>query len=211
MEIAKSALLFNRIKKFAIIYIIFGTISMTAYYISNELIDKANADKDAIEKEISQTNSDATNIESKARDVKEASKLWRQLNESGVKRDGLEIDQAKILLNELEKYFNLVGSVDVNLTPPAELSDTYKTETTVVMASTVTLKFAGLSDELLFGFIDSLIKNFPGFINIQSLSMQRKNPLTNDIIARAAKGDFEDMVDATLIFTWKEFKDLPPK
>jgi hypothetical protein len=115
------------------------------------------------------------------------------------------------LLNELEKYFNLVGSVDVNLTPPAELSDTYKTETTVVMASTVTLKFAGLSDELLFGFIDSLIKNFPGFINIQSLSMQRKNPLTNDIIARAAKGDFEDMVDATLIFTWKEFKDLPPK
>jgi hypothetical protein len=208
MNISKSDILLKRLKKFSLIYLSLTIICCALYYLICNSIDQAVLDKSTIQQSITSAITNSNNLEAKIRDTKQASNLWRQLNENNKTRNGLKIDQAKILLKNLEKYYYLNKAVDVNLTPPTELSDMYKKETTVVMSSLVTLKFAGVSDELLLGFTDSILKNFPGFISVQSFIMERKEPITIDVTNKAAAGSFENIVEATLVFNWRDFKDL---
>ena len=66
----------------------------------------------------------------------------------------------------------------------------------------VTMKFSGLSDELIFSFIDHLMKALPGYIQVDWLIMERLNNLDSAFLAAVAREDYQSRVTGEIGFHW---------
>jgi len=208
MEIEKKTIIISKIKKSLIIYLILIAISAGLFWGINLKLNDLNDQITISQNKTNDQRDKLTELENKIRDIVEASKLWEKLNNKGEKRNGVEIDAFRILLSNLTKYYQINEKVDVSLTNPVEVVDANKKSSTIIVETIVSLSVSGISDELLLKFLDSLIKNTPGFIRIDSLEMNRKSLINQDVIMDAKKGKFDNLVDMKIIFNWRDFKDL---
>jgi cell division protein FtsL len=208
MEITKKTNLIATLKKAGIIYLVTLVIFTGLFLFSN---NKAQVYLDNIsfsEQQISSTNSQLSELENKIKEIKEASKILEKLNKRGGKHNGLEIDDFQSILNDLRKHYQISDKIDINMSSPTIVDGIYKKSTTTIVSSTITLNVSGISDEILLQFVDSLLKNAPGFISVESLEMTKKYSLTQDVITKVTKGDLTNLVEAKIVFSWKDFKDL---
>jgi hypothetical protein len=208
MEITKKTNLIASLKKAAIIYVITFILFAGLLLFSNNRTDLYSYEISVSEQETSRTSADLSDLENKIREIREASKIWAKLNQTKEKHNGLEIDNFQTILTDLKKHYRISDKTDINMTSPTEVNGAYKKSTTTVVSSKITLTTSGASDEILLQFIDSLVKNVPGFIAIESLEMNKKNDLTKDVISKIARGEKVNPVEAKIVFSWKDFKDL---
>jgi len=199
-------ILIRNIIIYLIVFVVIGLIY-------SQLVDKRDSDaqkRDMVQNEVTVLDNKLNALNKKVSDVKEATKLWQRLNEKNKKREGLKIDSIKKILDDLKKRYKLVQTdADIDLSTPVELADIYKTETTVVVASKVTLKFRTITDEYAFSYVDALMKELPGYVKIQNLLLTRTNtPLTDDLLQRISKGEIPELVEGSITFDWRDLKDV---
>lgn len=103
-----------------------------------------------------------------------------------------------------------INTLDLSLTPPVETkTGELNRESILPISSKVTLKFGVASDELLFSFVDSLIKEFPGYVRIESIEATRSGEITDQLIAQVAQqGVAPTLVHGTIIFEWIQLKHI---
>ncbi len=204
----KKQLLIQQLKRQIIIWaVIFGLIVGAIAYSKKNFTDVV-AQKSNEENNIMSMKVDLAALQNKIKSINEQLKLWDTINNKTHKRQGLEIDKFKTILLDLQSYYNLNNKVNVNITSPSELTDTYREKTTVIESSTITLTINASSDLVVFAFVDALTKNIPGFLHYQSLIINRNLDLTNEIISDASKGIEDTLVQATVVLVWRDFKDL---
>ena len=197
------------VKRKAIIYSVILVSSVVVQFVVGYALDEIIVKKNAISKEIDDLKTNITSLENKSKEVKDAKKLAERLSTITAKSDGLAIDKVKILIKALEKKYYLSKPIEVNLAPPVELGDLYKTSTTTVMASTMDLKLSGMSDELLLEFIDALMKNCPGFVRLNSLQLTRKNDVIDSLKTESNKQpELPILVEGAIQIDWKDFKSI---
>ncbi|MFN7038944.1 MAG: hypothetical protein ACK4OM_05210 [Alphaproteobacteria bacterium] len=194
----KSSIIHLIITTFVLIILLSSLFFKNNYFSKSE---KLKNDIEAIKNNIAETNK-------KQIEATEALSLWKKVNESYKKREGLAIDKSKLILDNLSKAYYLSKNLEINLSTPIELSDIYKTDTTVIMSSEVNIRLGALTDEYVLKFFDSIKKNFPGFINFKQFSITRRIDLSPDIINQISVKNFPEIVDAQLIFEWRDFKDI---
>jgi hypothetical protein len=154
-------------------------------------------------------NSEVSSLETKIREAREAHVLWERLNQRERKGDGLEIDKAKEVLHDLEIQYPFPKPISVDLSTPIELANLYKTDNAVIVSSTVTLKFSGLSDEIILRFIESATSNLPGFVKPRSLNLLRQINLDDTVLAKISQHkEMPDVVTGEFVFEWQDFKYL---
>lgn len=137
----------------------------------------------------------------------ESIKLWKQLSGDSKSLSGLKIDESKDVLRRLENTYKL-SNTSIIITPPEELYDIYKNDTTVVVSSKVTYAFETITDEIAFAFINELPKKLPGYIKIVSLKMERHGELNNDTITQLYEGTPVGLVRTHLVFHWRDIKNI---
>jgi hypothetical protein len=146
-------------------------------------------------------------INKKAKEIKEATKLWQRLNEKHKKREGLKIDSIKKTFDQFKKRYRL-SEANLDLSTPVELVDIYKTDTTVVVSSEVTVKFKAITDEYVFSFIDAVLKELPGYVKVEMLQMSRTGEVNDDLLRRISKGENPELVAGSMTFQWRDLKDI---
>lgn len=101
-----------------------------------------------------------------------------------------------------------INTLDLSLTPPVETKNgELNREYILPVSSKVTLKFGVASDELLFSFVDSLIREFPGYVKIESIESTRSGEITDQLIAQVVQqGLAPTLVSGTIIFEWTQLK-----
>ncbi len=208
MEITKKTKLIEGLKRAGIVYVATLALLTGLFLFSNNRAQVYSDQITSSEQETAITSTKLSDLEDKIIEIKEASKIWEKLNKKGEKRNGLEIDNFQTMLTALKKHYQISDKTDINMTPPTEVDGAYKKSTTAIISSTITVTTSAVSDEILLQFVDALLKNAPGFITIQSLEMTKKDDLTQDVISKATKGDLANLVEAKIVFSWKDFKDL---
>jgi cell division protein FtsL len=204
----KINILKRKLIKLGVVNLVVVVVCLAVTYWSSAAKDSAIQHNTKLADEISALQVKKSALENKIQDLKAAAKLWDTLNIKNKKREGLQIDTAKSLLKQYEKHYYLSAPVTVSLSTPTELSDVYKTPSTVVIASEVSLKLSGLKDSYLLEFVDALFKNLPGFAKVKSFAIERNGVITNEVLSRVAQGELPSLVSIDLVFSWRDFKDI---
>lgn len=197
-----------RLKKALIIYTITIIIITIVSVLLNKISESYSKNINSMNQDIDNKNNQLLDLQNKITEVKKGLKIWDVLYGKSVKHNGLEIDNFQAMLTNLQEYYQIDDKIDLSMTSPVEMQGLYKTNNTAVVYSTVNLKISAISDEILLQFIDSIIKNSPGFISLQSIEISKKSELTDTIILKASHGDFVNLTEAIATFIWKDFKDL---
>jgi hypothetical protein len=203
----KKHLLLQQLKTLMIFISVLFLIALGGVSYSKKTFSNVSAKKISEEDSIIAIKSDLSTLQNKMRAINDQLKLWNTINSKAKKRQGLQIDQFKTILTDLQEHYNLGNKININITSPTELNDIYRAKTTVIESSTITLTINALNDIVVLAFIDSLIKNTPGFLNYQSLVINRNLDLNNEVISDAAKGVEDTLVQATVVLIWRDFKD----
>ena len=149
-------------------------------------------------------------MKKKEKEITEAITLYQRLNDNVKRGDGLNVETFQKTLEDLRDRYKLTQII-VDFTKPVNLEDIYKTDTTVVVSSTVTLKFSGISDEYLLSFVEALTKELPGYVKIHRLMLSRTSDLTDDLLHKISKGENVDLVSGEMTFMWRDLKDVSKK
>jgi hypothetical protein len=191
----------------------YATLLIIITVIYSILVDKAITARQknlAVQSEVMELQNKLTTITKRAKEVRDATNVWQKLNEKHKKSDGLKIDSIKGLFDDFKKKYKL-SDVDVDLSAPVELADVYKTETTVVVSSKVTVQFKGITDEYVLSFVDAVQKDLPGYVRIENLQFSRIGEISEDVVRRVSKGEFPGLVGGSITFQWRGLKDIPAK
>ena len=65
------------------------------------------------------------------------------------------------------------------------------------------LTFSGLSDELIFAFLDKIRETLPGYLRLNTLVMDRQRELNNSVLREIADGRRTEVVSGEAVFEWK--------
>jgi hypothetical protein len=206
----------EKLKKKIIIMSVSYLVFIGFYYLLNDFMvsekGKVELENASVKVEASKINNDLAVAKNKISEIKEATALWNNLNDKYRKRTGLNIDEAKSTLEMLENKHFLVPPTEIIMSPPVEMtnSSSYKTDSIVVVSSDVTIKFKAIIDIDLLNFVGDLEHNFPGYIRINSLFLERRGNVGPEIIKQIKKGDPVSLVAGELVMSWRDLKDIVP-
>ena len=135
--------------------------------------------------------------------------IWRDMTEEEKKLGGLRINDAKDKVDKLSKKFYL-SDVRTTFSKPEKLGDEFITETVGVLSSNIKISFKGITDEYVIRFVESLTKEFPGFIQLESFSVTAEGDVDKSTISQIAYGQDAQLVKGTVSFVWKDMKYTKP-
>lgn len=164
---------------------------------------------DRLRNDISSLNKKLEGLSKKALEFSESIKVWETLDEQNKVLNGLRINDAKDLLDKLKEEYRLSG-VNLTFSKPEDLKDQYVSDTIIVVSSDVSIQFSAMTDEYLFGFVDKLLSQYPGYVQVRSFSVTRSKNITKDVLLQIAAGENPGLVDCKLDFVWRGLKYKGP-
>ncbi len=112
------------------------------------------------------------------------------------------IKEAREPLQFLKDKYRL-SQLDITITPPTAMKEAFlKRENYIANASKVTLRFSGLTDELVLSFVHELFDEFPGYVSITSLDLEKVGDINEQTVATIKTGVFPILVKGILVFEW---------
>ncbi len=109
---------------------------------------------------------------------------------------------AKSILTKLSDKYKFTN-IFPRLTPPEVSKDHAVEEGLEIIASTLSLRFEGMSDELVYAFIEEAQENFPGYLKLTRLNISRKGDIDPDIINKIkVTNSYLPLISGTLDFKW---------
>lgn len=191
-------------KRLAIRLVVYIAIIVTISLLCVFLIDQ----QETRENNLSRINNDISSLQRKLQGLSEqaiqfseAVKVWEGLPDNKKLLQGLRISDAKDLMDKFEKEY-YISNVNVIFSKPEKVTEELVSSTVEVMKSTVSIKFSAISDVHVFDFIDAVLNEYPGYVHITSLTMNRSQMITKDVLTQIANGGKPSLVDAKLDFIW---------
>lgn len=114
-------------------------------------------------------------------------------------QDWISNAAAELQLGDLTGVFDPVVSLD---------SGAFKKKTLQGVTSKVTLNFSAMTDEQLFKFMEAIIVDFPGYVKINKVSIDKRGDIDDAALLSAGRGRFTDFVSGTMEFNWIAIKKL---
>ena len=144
--------------------------------------------------------------------AQKALKVWESgVNKRFKDRNGIKIKDANKVLEELKAVFKL-KNITINLTNPEKRIDGPQSNTIKVVYSYGTLNFANNTDIDTFRFIDTFIKDIPGFIQVKNLEITRPKEDEAKLIQEIESGHLDNgIVKIKMEFVWLDIQDIDNK
>jgi hypothetical protein len=71
-----------------------------------------------------------------------------------------------------------------------------------MIQSEVSLTFSALTDNSVYGFIESIQRQLPGIVVVHALKITKTGELTSDVLRTLSKHKITSLATAELSFTW---------
>lgn len=172
--------------------------------------DEVTRKRDWLKNDIRSLNSKLEGLNKKTLEFSEAVQTWESMGESEQKLSGLRINDAKDVLDKLSTKYKL-SEVNTSFSKPEELKNKFVADTVAVISSNVTISFKGLTDEYAMRFVEALIREFPGYIQIRTLSLTQMQEINKDVLRLIAKGEQPQIIKGNLDFFWRDLKYVGPE
>ncbi len=197
------SLLLKRVIKYLAIVICIGFV----VYFQNAVLVKLMETRNLTKTSIASITNKLEGLNRKTIDFSDAINTWKILPEDKKSLQGLQINKAKALLDELEKKYKIIG-LDLSFSKPIMLSGEDES-TSRIYTSNVNISFKAFSDEYVYNFLTELQKRFPGYITIRTFNVSREIEVSKNVIERIAKGEKVPLVSANLEFRWQDLEYVP--
>ena len=166
----------------------------------------AISDQEKVEQEAKKLQNDLSTIKKNISDSEVSLKLW----DTGIKgilkdRSGIKIKVASKLLEQLKSTYK-IKDLTINLSNPEERDDIIPTKFSKVVFTNGTMTFKAYTDIYAYKFVQSMINELPGFIQIKSLTLTTET--SADLIADITSGKLDTLVKAKLEFIWQDLQDV---
>lgn len=166
-----------------------------------------------IQSRLSATRSDIATRESKAMDAEKYMGLYKTLISSSEQdkladlnrdkaQDWISEAASELQLSELNGAFDPVVNID---------GANFKKKTLQGVTSKVTLTFSALTDEQLYRFLEAVIVDFPGYVKVNKVVLEKKGDINDAILIAAGRGKFVPLVSGQLEFNWIAMKKNAPE
>lgn len=129
---------------------------------------------------------------------------WEKLSTQDKAMKGLRLSEAKKTLdNMVDEYW--LSDVRTTFSKPAIVPHEEQ-ETFNIASSNVSISFNGVSDTMIYTFLDALNEDFPGIIVLKKFSIDKQGTLERETIKQIASGQKPSLFRANVEFEWKDIK-----
>jgi hypothetical protein len=130
---------------------------------------------------------------------KRAIVIWNSgLKDAYSQRSGLNIEEAKKIINNLRVEYN-IKNLSIGLTSPTPRKDIYGLEFSKLIYSRINIELEAYSDKDVLRFIDGIIDKLPGILQCTSAQMDVK-PID--------KITGKKMISAKIEILWENVEDI---
>lgn len=141
-------------------------------------------------------------------EAQKAENIWKSgVNSRFAHRSGINLKQANIAFEKLKTTFKL-KNVKINISNPVEKLYTVKSEYTKIMYSTGSIIFDANTDIDVFKFINTFIKQTPGFIQPRKLTITRPSGGAEKLIFDIESGQIQKIINVNMDFVWLDVQDV---
>lgn len=135
-----------------------------------------------------------------------AQELWQNINELSTTDSGIDLEKANVLLQDLKVFYLLSDDFMATLSPKIYLKDIFFNENKILVSSNIKLKNSAYTDEIFLRFVDSLDRNFPGFLKFKQLKLRKLSELDSNLIIEAEQGRPTYLVEGEIEADWHDFE-----
>ncbi|MBS0235726.1 MAG: hypothetical protein JSS50_00125 [Proteobacteria bacterium] len=180
-----------------VIWLIVFTYSFTL----NETFKRASTRDGELNKELKELQEDIQR-------TKEAYRVWSSSNQNKLTANGLQIEEAKKILDDLSYSYGITN-LAVNASSPVVRND-YKNSLTQLQYSVISIQCSAYTDESIFNFVNALIAAMPGSLQVKSMKLSNSMSVTPEVLKGIAEGNFKDLVKAQIEIVWQEVQAIKP-
>jgi hypothetical protein len=196
------------VKKIVISLVIIITALIIPIFAKN-IADSYNAQYKKLGNDIRDMKQKLEGLNKRTLEFSDDIKKWEALTENDRKLQGLRINDAKEILEKLQKKYKF-NSVKTSFSKPDEINGDYKTETVSMYSSVVSVNFNAISDDMIYGFVAELIHSLPGIVQIKNFSVNKPAAVTKELLKRIAAGEDAQVISGALEFYWFDLKYKRP-
>jgi hypothetical protein len=197
--------------KIVLLFLVLGMfVSVVLYLLGLE--DKTKQKHDWLKNNIYSLQQKVEGLSEQALEFVVAKVVWNEFDEEARKLQGIRISSAKNIVDNLEKKYKLPG-FKVTFSKPEPVNTAIypnlANDAIQVVESSVDVVFFALTDEFAFNFLNDLKASFPGYIQIESFSVDRLGLVNIDNLTAISKGENPSLVSVKLKFIWRDLKHEP--
>jgi hypothetical protein len=191
-----------------ILFIVFLIVFF--YLSSNLLVNKIHYTQksELLNFNINKAEKEYKNITIDVDSYNKANLLWQKISLSDQSKTGLEIENLKILIQDLKNLYKISDNIKVFVHSYKEMPNIVFHNNKILVNAQVNIECEAYDDEYFLHFIDAIKNNFPGFFKFTSFKMNKVLPLTQEIINDAQKGELQYLVKGEVSFDWYDFKSI---
>lgn len=172
-------------------------------------------DYEKITQEINSINGQARTIRTDYENYKLSNKTFSELPEHKRLTDDLDSTAARIraarpIIEALKERYKFV-KLDVTFSPINEDTENASgSKSVIVLNNELSVEFEGMSDELVFSFMDSLSEELPGYLQLTRLRIDRADDINQKLLNKISQErSLYPTVRGNMTFTWKTLKTKP--
>lgn len=170
---------------------------------TEEKISKINS----LKIQIMNAGQDMAKLENRIKEFESVKKIWEKVKDSNIKRNGIDFDKARAIIDDLNKSKFLAAPINVNLSPPS-MSVRDEKSSIGIEISIMDINVNAVSDIYALKVAQIFAEHLPGFLKYNSFRLTRIKDVSNDVIDNLNKGFFPVMVDLSIQVKWQNLKDI---
>jgi gas vesicle protein len=168
--------------------------------------ESTQKERDKAKSELSTVRNKTSSLNKQIEDLGAASQIYADLAEE---RSNMEFviqpKSVRDLMGQLkDAYFITTLNLELSNQETVDLSQLNQDEEEAVKIEG-TMNLGGLSDQYIYQFIEALHQDFPGFVAMKSLSLQRRQSINIDVLSQISRGNPIETVSGNVAFNWYGF------
>ncbi len=128
--------------------------------------------------------------------------LWDEISIVHTQRDGLDFQTAKDLITSTKNTYNIID-LEVDMSVPKLLKNSTLNKYTNVEVAILNLKFYTLTDYHAFKFINDIMNNISGDIQIEKMEFKVLKDVDEQLIQKINSGEIKTLIYTEVTFKWQ--------
>jgi hypothetical protein len=164
--------------------------------------DDVAAQKTTQQNENNQTASERDMIKAQFSEGFEINNVYEAYIKNHNANFAIDREAATQLLSALRVTYHL-ARLGVTIAPVGDMSgDLFQLKTATMVKSEVALTFSAVDDHSVYGFIESIQRQFPGIVLIHSFKLSRTGDVSQPILLDLSSHRLASLVTGELAFSW---------
>jgi hypothetical protein len=175
------------------------------FFVAGEFEDRKIKGKTDAEAALASDKTQETNLKNQLTQSSTAEKRFAEIQMGHENADYTANNEGiKAWLRNAKSAYRFSNDFKLSITPekPSDKTELNGLAYDITMRPEMKIEFQAISDMHVFSFLKDFIKQAPGVVRIDAISLKRKGDMDNTAVSQLTAGQAVFMVDASIKFSW---------